>query len=50
MALRVSKDTDNHLTGSDTLFEGDFPGTSQLETVEQKQRFAICLFSEHSYS
>ena len=41
MALSVSKDADYRFAGSETLFEGDFPTTSQLETVEQKRRFEL---------
>src|SRR5579863_9105421 len=41
MTLSVSNDTSYRLIGSDALFEGDFPSTSQLETVEQKRRFEL---------
>lgn len=41
MTLSVSNDTGYRLIGSDALFRGDFPLTSQLETVEQKRRFEL---------
>lgn len=41
MTLSVSSDTSYRLTSSDALFKGDFPITSQLETVEQKRRFEL---------
>lgn len=41
MALSVSNDTSYHFIGSVSLFESNFPVTSQLETVEQKRRFEL---------
>ena len=41
MTLSVSNETGYRLTGSDVLYKGTFPGTSQLETVEQKRRFEL---------
>ena len=41
MTLSVSNDTSYRLISSGSLFKGDFPFTSQLETVEQKRRFEL---------
>ncbi|MEO8973511.1 MAG: hypothetical protein ABI406_18135 [Ktedonobacteraceae bacterium] len=41
MTLSVSQDTGYRLDSSNSFFDGGFPVTNQLETVEQKQRFEL---------